>query len=132
MWFPLKLDKEERGVSGYPEVGSDGKLTLGSYREVFLGSAFFLLLSFFFFLVYFVDYAITVVPFFTPLYSPTPCTPPPTSNTTLSSCSRVICISSLASPFPILFLTSLCLFCTYHLCFLFPVPFLPFSPIPPH
>ena len=32
------------------------------------------------------------------------------------------------SPFPILFLTSPCLFCTYHLCFLFPVPFLPLSP----
>ena len=48
----------------------------------------------------------------------------------LSSCPWVIHISSLASPFPILYLTSPCLFCTYQLCFLFPVPFLPFFPLP--
>ena len=48
----------------------------------------------------------------------------------LSSCPWVIHINSLASPFPILFLTSLCLFCTYNLCFLFPVPFPLFSPFP--
>ena len=35
------------------------------------------------------------------------------------SCPWVVHISSLASPFPILFLTSPCLFCTYQLCFLF-------------
>ena len=46
----------------------------------------------------------------------------------LSSCPWVIHISSLASPFPILLLTSPCLCCTYHLCFLFPVPFPSFSP----
>ena len=45
----------------------------------------------------------------------------------LSSCPWVVHISSLTSPFPILFLTSPCLFCTYQLCFLFLVPFLPFS-----
>ena len=33
--------------------------------------------------------------------------------------------------FPILFLTSLCLLCTYQLCFLFPLPFPSFSPHPP-
>ena len=48
----------------------------------------------------------------------------------LSSCPWVIHISSLASPFPILFLTSPCLFWSYHLCFLFPVPFPPFSSSP--
>ena len=48
----------------------------------------------------------------------------------LSSCPWVIHISSLASPFPILFLTYPCLFCTYHLCFLFLVPFLHSSPFP--
>ena len=47
----------------------------------------------------------------------------------LSSCPWVIHISSLASRIPILFSTSPHLFCTYHLCFLFPVPFPPFSPI---
>ena len=69
--------------------------------------------------------------FFSPLYSPLPCTFPPSSvPTTLSSCPWVIHISSLASLFPILFLPSPCLFCTYYLCFLFPVPFPSFSPLP--
>ena len=51
----------------------------------------------------------------------------------LSLCPWVICISSLASPFSVLFLTSPCLFCTYHLCFLFLVPFPSVSllPLPP-
>ena len=49
----------------------------------------------------------------------------------LSSCPWVVHITSLASTFPILFLTSPCLFSTYQLCFLFPVPF-PYSfPFPP-
>ena len=52
---------------------------------------------------------------------------PPTHIPRLSSCPWVIHINSLASPFPILFLTSPCLFCIYHLYFLFPVPFPPFS-----
>ena len=45
-----------------------------------------------------------------------------------SSCPWVILISSLASTFPILFLPSPCLSSTYHLCYLFSVPFLPLSP----
>ena len=47
----------------------------------------------------------------------------------LSSCPWDIRISSLASPFLIPFLTSPCLFCTYHSWFLFSVPFPPFSPL---
>ena len=58
-----------------------------------------------FFKIYFIDYAITVVPFL-PLYSPLPCMPPPTCIPLFSSCPWVIHISSLASTFPILFLTS--------------------------
>ena len=46
------------------------------------------------------------------------------------SCPWIMHISSLASPFPILFLISPCLFCTYQLYFLFPVPFPPFSFLP--
>ena len=53
---------------------------------------------------------------------PLPHTFPP-----FSLCPRVVHIISLASTFPILFLTSPYLFSTYHLCFLFPVPFPPFS-----
>ena len=48
----------------------------------------------------------------------------------LSLCPWVVHTSSLDSPFPIVFLTSPCLFCTYHLCFLLPVPFPPFSSLP--
>ena len=80
------------------------------------------------FKICFMDYAITVAPF-PPLSSPTPCAPPPTCIPPFSSCLWIIHISSLASPFPILFLTSPCLFSTYHLCYLFSVPF-PLSPPP--
>ena len=83
-----------------------------------------------FILIYFIDYAITVVPFFSPFYSPLCCTHLPPSLPHLSSSPWVIHISSLASPFPILFLTSPCQFCTYYLCFLFPVLFPTFSPLP--
>ena len=83
----------------------------------------FLFLSLFKILIYFIDYAITVVSFSSPLYSPLPCTSFPPSFPHLSSCPWVIHVSSLASPFPILFLTSPCLFSTYRLCYLFPVPF---------
>ena len=68
------------------------------------------------------------------LYPPSPCTLPPYSippRPPLSSCPWVIHISSLVSPFPILFLTSPCLFCTYHLCYLFSVPFPPSTPLTP-
>ena len=84
----------------------------------------------FYFLIYFIDYAITVVPFSSPhpliplhpAHSLLPAVP------TFSSCPWVIHISSLAYIFPLLSLTSPCLFSTYHLCYLFPVPFSPLSP----
>ena len=64
---------------------------------------------------------------FPPLLS----TPLPSSNPSpLSSCPWVVHISSSASPFPIMFLTSPCLFCTYQLCFLIPVHFPSFSSFP--
>ena len=87
---------------------------------------FVLFIRFLFFKVYFIDYTITVVSFLFSPFSPSvlhhtrnriPCS--------LSSCPWVIYISSLAPPFPMLFLTSPYLFCTYHLCFVFPFP--PFS-----
>ena len=49
---------------------------------------------------------------FFPLFSLLPGNPIPSSNLPLSSCSWVMHISSLATPFPILFLTPPCLFCT--------------------
>ena len=68
--------------------------------------------------------------FFSPLYLSPPCAPLPLEFSFLSSCPGVIRINFLASPFPILLLTSPCLFFTYQLCFLFPVPFPAFSPFP--
>ena len=82
----------------------------------------------YFFFNIFIDYAITVVPFpppFTPLH---PAHPPPPTFPPYSSCPWVILISSLASTFPTLFFPSPCLFSTYHLCYLFSVPFPPLSP----
>ena len=60
-----------------------------------------------------------------PHYSPLPSHP---HYPHFSSYPWVIHISSLASPFPKLFLISICLFSTYYLWYLFPVPFLPLSP----
>ena len=95
----------------------------GRFYFIFLHIFIFIL----FFKIYFIDYAITVVPF-PPLYSPMPCISLPPAFPPFSSCPWVIHISSLASIFPILFLTSPCLFSTYHLCYLFSVPFPPRSP----
>ena len=48
----------------------------------------------------------------------------------LNLCPWIMHVSSSVSPFPIPFLTSPCLFCTYHLCFLFSVPVPLFFPLP--
>ena len=104
-----------------------GSQLLGEFGFTLVSSS---CIDIFIFLIYFIDYAITVVPFFSPLshsnlHSHTLQHPP-----LLSSCPWDAHINSLASPFPILFLSSCCLFCTYKLCFLFPVPFSPISPLP--
>ena len=82
-----------------------------------------------FFIYIFIDYAITVVQFF-PL-----CIPPPSILHSLRqsphpcSCPWVMCVSSLATPFPILYITCPWLFCNYLFVLLNP---LTSSPIPPH
>ena len=64
--------------------------------------------------VYFIDYDITVVStFFSPLYLSVRIPHLPAFPNPLGSCPQVIHISSLASPFPMLFLTSPCLFYTF-------------------
>ena len=80
-----------------------------------------------FFKIYFIDYAITVVPF-PPLTPLCPAHPVPPTFPPISTCPLVVHVSSLAATFPILFLTSSCLFSTYHLCYLFSVLFLPLAP----
>ena len=68
-------------------------------------------------ILYFVDCAITVVPFFFSFCTPHLASPfPPATPLPFSSYPWVIHVSSLASPFPILFLTSSSLFCSYQLC----------------
>ena len=57
-----------------------------------------------------------------------PAYPLPPTFPPYSSCPWVILISSLASTFPTRFLPSPCLFSTYHLCYLFSVPFPPSPP----
>ena len=81
------------------------------------------------FLLYFIDYAITVVLIFL-LYPPPPSTPY-SLRQSLHNCSRpwVMCISYLAIPFAILYVTSSWLFCNYQFVILNP---LTSSPIPLH
>ena len=55
--------------------------------------------------MYFIDYTITVVPFFSPLFPSALYTRPPPAFPHLSSCPWVVHKSSLAFPFLILFLT---------------------------
>ena len=66
---------------------------------------------------------------FFPLYPLPPGNPIPSSSHPLSSCPWVIHVSSLATPFSMLFLTSPCLFVPANLYFLTPAPPFPtFSP----
>ncbi|KAF6075065.1 hypothetical protein HJG60_009463 [Phyllostomus discolor] len=95
-------------------------------RFIFLSFAYTLFWFYFLFLIYCIDYGITVAPF-SPLHSPLPRTPPPTHIPPCSSRPWVVYISSLPSTFPTLFLPSPCLFSTCHLCYLFSVPFPPLS-----
>ena len=64
-------------------------------------------------------------PLFIPLHPAHPLLP---TSHLFSSCPWAIRISSLASTFPILFLTSPCVFSMYYLSYLFSVPFPPLSP----
>ena len=65
---------------------------------------------------------------FRPFTQLNPAHPLPPTFPPYSSCPWIILISSLASTFPTLFLPSPCLFSTYHLCYLFSLPFSPLSP----
>ena len=88
---------------------------------------FYFLLSIFYWLCYYSCPSI-----FLPFTRPLPCTAPLTlqHSPPLSSCPWVVHISSLASLFPILFLTYPCLFYAYQLCLLFPVPLPSHGPPP--
>ena len=71
------------------------------------------------------------LPHFSPLCVLCPVSPFPPAfspHPPFSSCAWVVHIKLLGFSISILFLT--CLFCTYQLCFLFPVPFPPFSLFP--
>ena len=66
-------------------------------------------------------------PIFSPLFPSTLHTHSHPHSPCLGSCPWVVHMNSLLSTFPILFLTSPCLFSTCHLCYLFPVLFPPLS-----
>ena len=68
--------------------------------------------------------------FFSPLF-PSTLHHPSLQHSPLSSCPWVIHVNSLASPFPILFLTSPCLFCIYQFMLLNPFTFFPILSLPP-
>ena len=82
-----------------------------------------------FFKVYFSDYAIRVFPI-SPSLSSSSLYPQPSSIPHLSSCPRVVHVSSLSPLFPIPFLTSPYLFYANQLCFFFPLPFPSIPPFP--
>ena len=85
-------------------------------------------LSFFLFFKIYLLIMLLQLSHFHPFTQLHPAHPLPPTFPTYSSCPWVILISSLASTFPIIFLPSPCLFSTYHLCYLFSVPFPPLSP----
>ena len=96
---------------------------------IFFFSLYFILTSsltdgkFFWYIYWLCNYSCPISAPSLHLAHPLPPTFPP-----YSSCPWVILISSLASTFPTLFSPSPCLFSTYHLCYLFSVPFPPLSP----
>ena len=82
--------------------------------------------------LYFIDYAITVVLNFPPLPHSTHHPLFPQATLHHCSCPWVMCISSLAAPFPVLCFTSPWLFVTTYLYFLISSPLhpVPASPLP--
>ena len=78
--------------------------------------------------IFFIDYVITVVPVFSPL-PPSAQYPHSFQQSPLSSCPWVVYISSLASPFPILFLTSPLSILYLPFMLLSPWPFSSFFPL---
>ena len=99
-----------------------------SFLIIYFPLLYSFLFSTYFCKLYFIDYTITVVPIFPPL--------PPSSkhvhslrpSPSLCSCPWTMGISSLASPFPILYLRSPWLFCNCLFYFLIPSPLPPFPP----
>ena len=90
-----------------------------------------LFINFLLFFYYFLTYLLIMLlqlSHFCPFTQLHPAHPLPPTFPPYSSCPWVIIVSSLASTFPTLFLPSPCLFSTYHLCYLFSVPFPPSPP----
>ena len=104
--------------------------SLWLFTSSFLYVCFCIQISFFKKYIYWLCYY--SCPFSHPPYSTPTCPPPPSHIPPYTLCPWVILISSLASTFPTLFLPSPCLFSTYHLCYLFSVPFPPSPPPTSH
>ena len=78
------------------------------------------------FKLYFIDYAITVVLIFTSLLPSTQHPPLPQQSPHYCSCPWVMCMCSLATPFPMRYFTSPWLFCNYLSVLLNPLTSSPF------
>ena len=109
---------------------SRGSKSLESIKDTdcmhdFVSGTYHFFFLFFIFLIYLLIMLLQLSHSPPPLH---PAHPLPPKFPPYSSCPWVILISSLASTFPTPFLPSPCLFSTYHLCYLFSVPF---SPSPP-
>ena len=109
---------------------------LNNFSACFIFLLFFLLFSLRIFFIFFFIFLIYLLIMLLQLSHPPPTLlhpahPLPPTVPPYSSCPWVILISSLASTFPTLFLPSPCLFSTYHLCYLFSVPFPPSPPPTP-
>ena len=118
-----------RCLSGHalPEIRPENSLQSPVWGSVVLWKIGFIHSIVF---IYFLNVSYSLCYYSCPIYSSPPCTPLPPALPPLSSRPWVVHINPLASPFPIIFLTSPCQFCTYHLCFLFPCLF-PHSPPSP-
>ena len=81
--------------------------------------------------LYFTDYASTVVLIFPPLPAPSSTPHSLRQSIHLCSCPWVMHVSSLATPFPILYFTSPWLFCNYIFVLLNPFTSSPIPPQPP-
>ena len=114
-------------VFGFPLLFLSSQLLVVPLEVIYM--VFFWWLSNFKKYIYFIDYAITVVPFFSPLYSPSRCTPPSTiipptyfmfMGHTCKFFGFSISHTILRNPLSIWYLPFM---------LLFPLPFPPFSPL---
>ena len=116
-----------RCLSGHalPEIRPENSLQSPVWGSVVLWKIGFIHSIVF---IYFLNVSYSLCYYSCPIYSSPPCTPLPPALPPLSSRPWVVHINPLASPFPILFLTSPYLLCMLPFMLLIPCTFFPHSP----